>query len=67
MLAAAYGAQLAPASILPVAVARPHDLAAFTEARAGQGQETVRGHVELYRRDAAWITGHADELCQESG
>ncbi|MBQ1011112.1 aminoglycoside phosphotransferase family protein [Micromonospora sp. M51] len=67
LLAASYGSQLAPADVLPVAVARLHDLAAFTEARADQGQETVRSHVELYRRDAAWITRHADELCQESG
>ncbi|MEU7847715.1 phosphotransferase [Micromonospora parva] len=66
LLAAAYGLQVAPADILPVAVARLHDLAAFTEARADQGQETVRSHVELYRRDAAWITRHAGDLCRES-
>ncbi|MEH0928953.1 aminoglycoside phosphotransferase family protein [Micromonospora sp. CPCC 205558] len=66
LLCAAYGSHLAPADILPVAVARLHDLATFTEARADRGQETVRSHVGLYRRDAAWIIRYADGLCQKS-
>jgi len=56
LLCHAYGPGLDPTDILPVAVARLHDLAAFTEARADQGQEHLRDHVDLYRRDAQWIT-----------
>jgi hypothetical protein len=65
MLGDAYGSGLDPARILQVAVPRLLDLAAFTEARADQGHETLRSHVLLYRRDAAWITAHADRLGRE--
>ncbi|MDG4781404.1 aminoglycoside phosphotransferase family protein [Micromonospora sp. WMMD961] len=62
MLCDAYGSGQDPAHILHVAVHRLHDLAAFTEARADQGQEGIRHHVGLYQRDARWITAHADQL-----
>ncbi|RAO12378.1 phosphotransferase [Micromonospora noduli] len=62
MLCDAYGSGQDPAHVLQAAVHRLHDLAAFTEARADQGQESIRSHVGLYRRDARWITAHADQL-----
>ncbi|MCG5455869.1 aminoglycoside phosphotransferase family protein [Micromonospora sp. PSH03] len=62
VLCDAYGSEQDPAHVLQVAVHRLHDLAVFTEARADQGQENIRGHVGLYRRDARWITAHADQL-----
>ncbi|MET8282063.1 phosphotransferase [Micromonospora sp. NPDC005174] len=62
VLCDAYGSELGPAHILQVAVDRLHDLAVLTESRADQGQENIRSHVGLYRRDASWITAHADDL-----
>ncbi|WP_422740350.1 aminoglycoside phosphotransferase family protein [Micromonospora sp. WMMD729] len=62
ILCDAYGSELRPTHILQVAVDRLYDLAAVTEARADRGQESIRGHVVLYRRDAIWITAHADDL-----
>ncbi|MFI6079381.1 phosphotransferase enzyme family protein [Actinoplanes sp. NPDC051343] len=59
LLCDAYGHGLQPAEVLAVAVQRLHDLAAFIEARADQGQDHLRSHVELYRRDATWITARA--------
>ncbi len=53
---------LDPAAVLPVTVQRLHDLAAFTQTRADAGQEDLRSHVELYQRDAAWITAHTKAL-----
>jgi hypothetical protein len=44
-----------PADVLPVVVERLHALADFTEARAEEGHEHLRSHVDLYRRDAAWV------------
>ncbi|MFI6236143.1 hypothetical protein ACIBD9_21525 [Micromonospora sp. NPDC050784] len=66
ILCNAYGSEQQPARILQVAVRRLHDLAAFTNARADQGQENIRSHVELYQRDATWITGHADLLSRDA-
>ena len=65
LLCDTYDAGLLPADILPVAVQRLHDLAAFTEAYADEGREKLRGHVELYRRDAKWITANVDHLRRE--
>lgn len=62
LLCQAYGSELTPADVLPVAVERLHDLAAFTEDRADRGQEDIRPHAELYRRDARWISTYAGEL-----
>jgi hypothetical protein len=56
LLCDAYGNGMHPAEVLPVAVERLYDLADFTEARADQGQEDLRSHVDLYRRDARWIS-----------
>lgn len=47
--------RLRPADVLPVVVDRLRALADFTEARADEGHEHLRSHVELYRRDAAWV------------
>ncbi|MEU7976278.1 hypothetical protein AB0B48_30010 [Micromonospora sp. NPDC049089] len=58
MLCDGYGSGQDPDHILQAAVHRLHDLAAFTEARADQGQENLRSHVGLYQRDAMWITAH---------
>ena len=58
LLCDAYGHHLGPAEVVPVTVQRLHDLAAFTQARADAGHENLRGHVELYRRDARWIIAH---------
>lgn len=58
----AYGHGVAPAEVLRVAVARLHELAAFTEDRADEGREDLRSHAELYRRDARWITANLERL-----
>jgi phosphotransferase family enzyme len=57
-----HGHEVGPAAVLPVAVQRLHDLAHFTQARADAGQEGLRSHVDLYRRDAAWISAHTKAL-----
>lgn len=62
LLCEAYGHDLSPAAVLPVAVRRLDELAAFTLARADAGQEELRGHVGLYRRDALWIRSRTDAL-----
>jgi hypothetical protein len=67
LLCDAYGHDLGPAAVLPVVVQRLHDLAAFTQARADAGQEDLRSHVELYQRDAAWITAHTEALSSTTG
>lgn len=53
---------LEPADVLAVAVQRLFDLAAFTQSRADFGQEDLGDHVDLYRRDAGWITAHGMDL-----
>lgn len=55
---------LDPAHVVEVAVARLHDLAAFTAARAAEGAEHVAAHVRVYRDDAAWVERHAAELAR---
>jgi len=62
LLCAAYGPAVNPAEVPAVAVVRLAELAAFTEARADEGHEHLRSHVELYRRDARWIAARADQL-----
>jgi aminoglycoside phosphotransferase (APT) family kinase protein len=57
LLCEVYGSGIRPSDVLATAVERLHDLAGFTEARADGGQEELRSHVGLYRRDAAWIAG----------
>lgn len=56
------GNEVDPAAVLPVAVQRLHDLAQFTQARADSGQDELRSHVDLYRRDAAWISATSKAL-----
>jgi hypothetical protein len=57
-----HGHEVRPATVLPVAVQRLHDLAHFTQTCADAGQEDLRSHVDLYRRDAAWISAHFKAL-----
>ena len=57
-LMAAYGddALPAPDEVLAVAVVRLHDLADWTDARAGAlDRDDLRGHASMYRRDAAKV------------
>lgn len=58
---------LEPADVLAVAVQRLRDLAAFTQTRADSGQGDLGNHVDLYRRDAGWITAHATDLGGAAG
>jgi len=62
LLCAAYGPAVNPADVAAAAVPRLEELAAFTAARADDGHEHLRSHVELYRRDARWIAAHTDQL-----
>jgi hypothetical protein len=66
LLCDAYGHGLVPADVLPVAIDRLYDLAGFTESRADQGQEDLRSHVGLYRRDATWIAALSDRLRRDA-
>ncbi|MDT0163999.1 phosphotransferase [Actinotalea sp. AC32] len=68
LLCAAYARDLEPrhavdpADVLPVTVVRLRDLADFTQARVDAGHRDLASHVELYRRDAAWVAAHAPAL-----
>jgi Ser/Thr protein kinase RdoA (MazF antagonist) len=61
------GHEVGPTALLPVTVQRLHDLAHFTQARAEAGQEDLRSHVDLYRRDALWISAHTKALNGTAG
>lgn len=67
LLCDAYGHDVSPAQVLPVAVQRLHELAAFTQTRADAGHEHLRSHVDLYRRDATWIASHTSALSDAAG
>ena len=61
LLASAYAAagdqiRIETTDILRTAVARLDELAEFTADRAAAGAVHVASHVEIYRRDAEWIT-----------
>lgn len=58
---------LEPADVLTAAVQRLRDLAAFTQIHAESCEEELRIHVDLYRRDARWITAHATGLGGTAG
>lgn len=60
LLCRTYG-DVEPADLVPVVVERLRALAAFTRARAGDDADLL-GHVDLYRRDAAWVEQHAMDL-----
>lgn len=62
LLCDAYGPHVPRADVPAVAVRRLEDLAAFTQARADDGNEHLRDHVALYHRDARWIGAHTEEL-----
>jgi Phosphotransferase enzyme family len=64
LLCQAYGRGLTPAAVATTAVARLHDLANFTAARAATGATHVAGHVKLYRDDASWLGAHLTDLIQ---
>lgn len=55
LLCDVYNSGLRPHDVLAVAIERLHELAHFTEARAGQSRPDLRSHVDLYLRDAEWI------------
>lgn len=57
LLCDAYG-DLDPAGVTAAAVARLHELADFTAARAAAGAAHVAPHVQQYRNDAAWLADH---------
>ena len=65
LLCGAYGPWVQPGEVPAVAVQRLEDLAAFTAARAEEGHEHLQAHVQLYRRDARWISTHTDQLTGE--
>ncbi len=58
----AYGGELQAADVVPVVIRRLHDLAAFTQARADEGRDHLRSHVQLYLDDALWVTERADRF-----
>ncbi|GIJ51392.1 trifolitoxin immunity domain-containing protein [Virgisporangium aliadipatigenens] len=62
-----HGHEVGPAAVLPATVQRLHDLAHFTQARADGGQDELRSHVDLYRRDTAWISVHTRALNDNAG
>jgi len=62
LLSDTYGPLVTPTDILPAAIARLEDLAAFTDRRFRSGNAALLGHADLYRRDARWIDAHADDL-----
>ena len=67
LLSQAYGPEVPPPDIVAAAVARLHELAAFTDLRAEEGNPHLSSHVDLYRRDARWTAAHADELVRHPG
>lgn len=48
--------------VLPVAIDRLHDLAAFTAQRAAQGADHVAHHVQRYLDDATWVGQNLTDL-----
>lgn len=62
LLCRTYAHGATPASILSAAVPRLHELAEFTELRAGEDASELAAHVALYRDAATWLTRHLDEL-----
>jgi len=50
--------------VLPVVTDRLLALAADAEARAAAGAAHLAGHGAHYRREAAWVQGHAEQLAQ---
>ncbi|HEY8789120.1 MAG TPA: aminoglycoside phosphotransferase family protein [Actinopolymorphaceae bacterium] len=57
LLCATYGHGMAPAEVIAMAVARLHDLGAFSDARASANAE-LAAHAQMYRDDAAWLNDH---------
>lgn len=56
--------ELTPAHVLPVVAQRLAALAADADTRLAEGAEHLAGHGDLYRREAAWLKAHADQLAQ---
>ncbi|GAA2721007.1 phosphotransferase [Cellulomonas aerilata] len=66
VLCDALGHDLAPPEVLRGAVVRLEDLAAWTLARAtADDDDRLRGHVDLYRRDARWIGASCGVLAED--
>lgn len=55
---------LSPQQVLPVVVERLLALAEHAEARLSTGAGHLGGHGEHYRREAAWLQEHAEQLAQ---
>jgi hypothetical protein len=53
---------IAPEIVVPTAVTRLRELAAFTAQRAAAGAQHVQPHVQIYVDDALWIEEHACRL-----
>src|SRR3712207_5775624 len=66
LLCRAYGPAVSPTEVPEAAVGRLLELAEITEIRAREGHEHLRSHVELYRRDAHWISAHAGVLTDQA-
>ena len=64
LLCDAYGPDIRPVDVLEVTVERLEELAAFTQARAEEGNPALQSHVDLYRRDARWVAAHVNGLAQ---
>lgn len=64
LLCDAYGHDVRPVDVLEVTVERLEELAAFTQARAEEGNPALRSHVDLYRRDARWVAAQVERLAQ---
>lgn len=67
LLSVAYGPEVLPADIPIVAVTRLEELASFTQRRLDEGHQQLRGHADLYRRDARWTSAHADQFAAPPG
>ena len=53
---------VAPEVVVPTAVTRLRELAAFAAERAAAGAQQVQSHVQIYLDDALWIEEHRGRL-----
>lgn len=62
LLCAAYGPGIVPRDVVAAVTGRLEALAQFTAARADEGHEALRSHVDVYRADERWVAAHAERL-----
>lgn len=55
---------ITPAEVLPVVAQRLLGLAEDADTRLAAGAAHLAGHGDLYRREAAWLDDHLDQLAQ---